>query len=142
MARRTPEQLAEELRDLTIALKRHARADATGDALPYAQVSVMKRIEADGPATSADLARGEAMTPQSMGELVIALEEAGLVTRRDDAKHGRKRYVSLTAAGRKALAANRAGRLERTARVLGQFSADEQQTLAAAFALLRKAFIS
>lgn len=141
----TPEQLAEELREITVALRRHARAEAAtaGDALPYPQLAVLKRLDADGPAASADLARGEAMTPQSMGTLVAALEAAGLVTRRDDSNHGRRRLVSLTAAGRKALAANRAVLLRRTANVIAeQFDAKEQQTLAAAFSLLRRAFLS
>lgn len=146
--RTTPEELAEQLREIAVALRRYARADTIepddvhGRVLPYPQWSVLKRLEADGPATSADLARGETMTAQSMGAIVAALETAGYVKRRDDARHGRRRLVSMTAAGRKALAANRAVRLGRTAKVIAeQFDAGEQQTLAAAFSLLRRAFI-
>ena len=91
--RPTPEELAEELREIAVALRRHARAEAVngGETLPYPQLAVLKRLEADGPATSADLARGETMTPQSMGAIVAALETAGHVRRRDDSSHGRDR---------------------------------------------------
>jgi DNA-binding MarR family transcriptional regulator len=146
--RPTPEELAEQLREITVALRRHARAEAAAEdvhdqTLPYPRLAVLKRLEADGPATSADLARGETMTPQSMGAIVAALETAGYVTRRDDSSHGRRRLVSMTAAGRKALAANRALRVRRTARVIAeQFDAGERQTLSAAFSLLRRAFVS
>jgi len=139
----TPERLAEELREIAVALRRHARAESGGDALPYAQLAVLKRLEAHGPVASADLARAEAMTPQSMGAVVSALEAAGFVSRRNDANHGRRRIVSMTAAGRRALASNRVVRLRRTANVIAaQFDAKEQRTLAAAFSLLRRAFVS
>ncbi|HUB08323.1 MAG TPA: MarR family transcriptional regulator [Myxococcales bacterium] len=142
--RPTPEALAEELREITVALRRYARAEVVEDdaTLTYPQLAVLKRLEAEGPAASADLARGESMTPQSMGVLVVALEAAGYVRRRDDAGHGRRRLVSMTAAGRRALADNRAALLRSTAKVVAeQFDAKERQTLADAFALLRRAFL-
>jgi len=146
--RPTPEELAEELREITVALRRRARAESAdrivpGETLPYPQLRVLKRLETDGPATTADLARAEAMTPQSMGAIVAALETDGCVRRRDDTTHGRRRLVSLTAAGRRAIAVNRTVRLHWAANVIAeQFDADEQQTLAAALSLLRRAFIS
>jgi DNA-binding MarR family transcriptional regulator len=146
--RPTPEDLAEQLREIAVTLRRRVRAESWDGAvvdkkLSYPQMSVLKRLEADGSSTTADLARAETMTPQSMGEIVAQLELGGYVTRRDDASHSRRRLVSTTAAGRKALAANRAVRLRWTARVIAdQFDADEQQTLADALALLRRAFVS
>jgi len=146
--RPTPEELAEELREITVALRRRARVESVdtivpGETLPYPQLSVLKRLEVDGPATTADLARAEAMTPQSMGALVAALETGGHVTRRDDSSHGRRRFVSMTAAGRRALAVNRTVRLRWAANVIAeQLDADEQRTLAAALLLLRRIFIS
>jgi DNA-binding MarR family transcriptional regulator len=144
--RPTPENLAEQLREIADALRRRVRAElektASAETLPYPQVSVLKRLDADGPASTADLARAEAMTPQSMGQTVSALETGGYVTRCDDSNHGRRRLVSVTAFGRKALAANRAARMRWTANLIAeQFDADEQRTLAAAFALLRRAFL-
>jgi DNA-binding MarR family transcriptional regulator len=89
------------------------------------------------------LARAEAVTPQSMGEIVTALETAGHVARQADSGHGRRRLVSMTTAGRRALDASRAARLQWTAKVIAeQFDADERKTLASALSLLRRAFIS
>jgi len=103
----------------------------------------LKRLDAGGPAATADLARAEAMTPQSMGAIVTALEAEGRVARRADASHGRRRLVSMTAAGRRALASSRAARLSWTANLIAeQLDAEEQRTLAAALSLLRRVFLS
>jgi DNA-binding MarR family transcriptional regulator len=135
------DEIAEQLMDLVVGLKRRGRADYAGQALPYPQHAVLKRLDKGGSATTADLARAELITPQAMGGLVAALEEAGYVVRRDDADDARRRLVALTAAGRKVLAANRAARQRWLASVVAeQFDADEQRTLAHALALLGKLF--
>jgi DNA-binding MarR family transcriptional regulator len=122
-------------------LKRRARADYAGQTLPYPQHAVLKRLEDIGAATTADLARAEIITPQAMGGLVATLEEAGYVARREDTEDARRRLVTLTSAGRKILAANRAARHRWLAGVVAeQFDAEEQRTLAAALALLGKLF--
>jgi DNA-binding MarR family transcriptional regulator len=134
------DEIVEQLLDVMVGLKRRARADYAGQTLPYPQHAVLKRLE-DGAATTADLARAELITPQAMGGLVVTLEEAGYVIRRDDPHDARRRLVTLTPAGRKVLAENRAARRRWLAsEVAEQFDADEQHTLAAALALLRKLF--
>jgi DNA-binding MarR family transcriptional regulator len=135
------DQIVEQLMDLVVGLKRRARTDAAGQTLPYPQHAVLKRLENGGPATTADLARAELITPQAMGGLVATLEQAGYVARHDDAADARRRLVALTAAGRKGLAANRAARHRWLASLVAeQFDADEQRTLVAALALLGKLF--
>jgi DNA-binding MarR family transcriptional regulator len=74
--------------------------------------AVIARLDAGGPATIATLARAEAVRPQSMGALVAAIEAAGLVRRSPDPRDGRRVLVSLTAAGRRALAESRSLRQE------------------------------
>ena len=143
MSRSRPraDEIVEQLMDLVVGLKRRARADYAGQTLPYPQHAVLKRLEKGGPATTADLARAELITPQATGGLVATLEEAGYVVRRDDAADARRRLVTLTAAGRKVLAANRAARHRWIASLVAeQFDADEQRTLAAALGLLGKLF--
>ena len=135
------DEIVERLMDVMVGLKRRARADYAGQMLPHPQHAVLKRLENGGAATTADLARAELITPQAMGGLVTSLAEAGYVIRRDDAEDARRRLVSLTAAGRKILAANRAARYRWLARLVAeQFDAEEQRTLAAALALLGKLF--
>jgi DNA-binding MarR family transcriptional regulator len=143
MSRSDPgaDEIVEGLMDLMVGLKRRARAGYDGQTLPTPQHAVLKGLEKGGPATTADLARAELITPQAMGGLVAALEEAGYVVRRDDAEDARRRLVTLTAAGRKSLAANRAARHRWLASLVAeQFDAEERRTLAAALALLGKLF--
>jgi DNA-binding MarR family transcriptional regulator len=135
------DEIVEQLMDLMVGLKRRARADYAGQTLPYPQHAVLKWLEKAGSATTADLARAELITPQAMGGLVATLEDAGYVARRDDAEDARRRLVTLTAAGRKILAANRAARHRWLASLVAeQFDADERRTLAAALELLSKLF--
>jgi DNA-binding MarR family transcriptional regulator len=118
MGRPTPNELAEELRDV---------------------LSTLRRLDVDGPATTADLARAELVTPQTAGALVAKLEEEGYVTRREDARDGRCRFVALTAAGRKAVAVRRAEKQSWFAqRIADHLDASEQRTLATALTLLRR----
>ena len=135
------DEIVERLMALVVGLKRRARADHAGQAVPYPQHAVLKRLETGGSATTADLARAELITPQAMGGLVATLERAGYVARRDDPADARRRLVALTAAGRKTLAANRAARHRWLASLVAeQFDAEEQRSLAAALALLGKLF--
>jgi DNA-binding MarR family transcriptional regulator len=143
MSRSDPpaDDIVDGLMELMVGLKRRARADYDGQTLPYPQHAVLKSLEKGGSATTADLARAELITPQAMGGLIATLEEAGYVIRRAVAEDARRRLVTLTAAGRKILAANRAARQRWLARLVAeQFDAEERRTLAAALALLGKLF--
>ena len=139
MTRTDTEQLAHDLRDLVGLLRRRARAEPGDETIPYPLRTMLQRLELDGPATTADLARGERVTPQSAGALVAKLEAAGWVTRKNDATDGRRQLVTLTASGRKAIAARHAQRRTWLAGVIAeQLSPAEQRTVAAALPLLRK----
>jgi DNA-binding MarR family transcriptional regulator len=50
--------------------------------------------------TSAELARNAFVTPQSMGDLVAALERRDLIARHPDPRHARRLLISLTPTGR------------------------------------------
>jgi DNA-binding MarR family transcriptional regulator len=131
--------LAEELRHVLSALTRRARAETADETLAYPLRLMLRRLDIDGPATTADLARAELITPQTAGALVAKLEAEGYVARRDDARHGRRRLVALTAAGRKAVLARRAEQKGWLAqRIADSLDASEQRALAAALPLLRK----
>jgi DNA-binding MarR family transcriptional regulator len=65
-------------------------------ALQYTALTVLAR-RAD--LTSAELARNAFVTPQSMGDLVTALERRELVTRHRDPRHARRLLISLTPTG-------------------------------------------
>ncbi|MDU0287656.1 MarR family transcriptional regulator [Saccharothrix longispora] len=67
----------------------------------YTALTVLERREG---MTTADLARNSFVTPQAMADIITALESRGLISRRPDPDHGRRRLIDLTGPGRAALA--------------------------------------
>ena len=65
----------------------------------WTQQAVLRRLEKNGPATSADLARAEGVRPQSMGSALGLLEKMGLVERKPHPTDGRQINMKLTARG-------------------------------------------
>jgi DNA-binding MarR family transcriptional regulator len=131
--------LARDLRALVGKLKRRLRAQAhIGDLTP-SQVSLLLRLEADGPATASSLARAEGVRPQSMGAIVAALEAAGWVSGAPDPTDGRQTVLSLTDACRKWVEEGRAARQDWLTRSLqAHLSPQEQDKLAEAVDLLKR----
>ena len=80
-------------------LVRRIRAAAANLELSMSESAVLGRLEKDGPATTADLARAESVKPQSMGTTVASLEEMGLVERRPHPTDGRQALLALTEKG-------------------------------------------
>ncbi|MGJ5181756.1 MarR family winged helix-turn-helix transcriptional regulator [Bradyrhizobium oligotrophicum] len=132
--------LAGELRAFAGKLKRRLREQAAdaGDLTP-SQVSVLLRLEKDGPATASHLARIEGMRPQSMGPIIAALESAGLVRGSPDPSDGRQTILSLTAACRVRIDEGRAARQDWLSRTIAaRLSPAEQQQLGSAMGLLKR----
>jgi len=131
--------LAQELRALLGKLKRRLREQAhVGDLTP-SQVSVLLRLEKDGPATASSLARAEGMRPQSIGPVIAALEAAGFVSGAPDPTDGRQTILSLTDACRKWAQEGRAARQDWLCRTIQKrFSPQEQKGLTAAVDLLKR----
>jgi DNA-binding MarR family transcriptional regulator len=131
--------LAAELRGLMGKFKRRLRDQAHGGDLTPSQVSVLLRLEQDGPATSSNLARVEGMRPQSMGPIITALENAGLVRGAPDPADGRQTILSLTAQCVKWINEGRAARQDWLTRTIeARLSPQEQHELAAAVTLLKR----
>jgi DNA-binding MarR family transcriptional regulator len=80
-------------------LVRRVRMAGASHGLSWTESSVLARLDRKGPATTADLARAEAMKPQSMGTTISALEELGLVERKPHPTDGRQVNIALTAKG-------------------------------------------
>jgi DNA-binding MarR family transcriptional regulator len=131
--------LAQDLRALLGKLKRRLRDQAhVGDLTP-SQVSVLLRLEKDGAATASSLARAEGMRPQSMGPIIAALEDAGLVSGGPHPTDGRQTLLSLTDACRKWVEEGRAARQDWLTRTLqARLSPEEQDQLAEAVELLKR----
>jgi DNA-binding MarR family transcriptional regulator len=131
--------LATELRALVGKLKRRLREQAAPGDLAPSQISVLLRLEREGPSTTSNLARLEGMRPQSMGTVIAPLEAAGLVNGAPDPADGRQTILSLTDACRKWIEEGRAARQDWLTRVLQtRLSPQEQDKLGEAVELLKR----
>ena len=133
------DELATELRtSLGLLLRRLRQAPAAGE-LTLPETAALARLDRGGPATSADLARAEQISPQSMGATLAGLELRGLVTRGSDPLDARRVVMSPSPAGLQALRDRRNSRTEALARALSTgFTDDELAQLAAAGPLLER----
>lgn len=119
-------------------LTRRLRAESASRELTWSQLAVIARLDRDGPTTSAELARAEAVKPQSMGATLAALEEEGMVERRPHPTDGRQILFALTAKGesvrREAVIASRAW----FEAAFAKLDPAEQEILYAALPLIRR----
>lgn len=131
--------LASELRVILGKLSRRLRAQAPPGDLAWPQFGVLLDLENHGPATVTALAKAEGVRPQSMGATIAALQEAGLVAGEPDPTDGRQTILSLTAAYRAWIKANRAAKDDWLAQTItAQLSASEQAELARALELFQR----
>jgi DNA-binding MarR family transcriptional regulator len=131
--------LAAELRAISGKLKRKLREQGERTDLRPSQVSVVLRIDKDGPATASSLARTEGMRPQSMSAIITSLLEAGLVSGSPDPNDGRQTLISLSRKCQKLLREGRAARQDwLTTNIQKKLSSREQQKLASAVDLLAR----
>ncbi len=130
--------LARDLRALLSKLKRRLREQAhIGDLTP-SQVSVLLRLEKDGPATASSLARAEGLRAQSIRPVILALQDAGFVVGAPDPNDGRQTVLSLTDACLAWIQEGRAARQDWLARTIqARLSPQQQVDVAKAIELLK-----
>lgn len=121
------------------AFKRRTQETLAESDLTVPQLTALLRLDRRGPATTAELARREQITPQAMGATIASLEQLGLVIRRPDATDGRRSILSLAPAGHDAVNSGRGAVVAKVAGVLAEsFTAEEIATLDAAARLLER----
>ncbi|MHB1617618.1 MAG: MarR family winged helix-turn-helix transcriptional regulator [Metallibacterium sp.] len=131
--------VAGELRVVVGKLIRRLREQAQPGDFTWSQMSVLGRLERDGPATVTTLARAEGVRPQSMGATVAVLQGAGLVRGAADPADGRQTILSLTPACREMIKASRAAREDWLFRAIRtNLATAEQEELANAVELLKR----
>ena len=131
--------LAADLRVTLGKLSRRLRAQAPPGDLTWPQFAVLLHLENQGPATVTALAKAEGVRPQSMGATIAALEAAGLVQGDPHPTDGRQTILSLTAAFRAWIKANRAAKDDWLAHAITtQLNANEQTQVARALELLQR----
>ena len=118
-------------------LKRRLRERASLDDLTPSQTDVLRWLHQHGQATASRLARECGLRPQSMATIVAALQARELVASAPDPRDGRQVLISLTELCRERISQGRAAREDWLARRIEQLSAEQQEQLRAAAALLR-----
>jgi DNA-binding MarR family transcriptional regulator len=98
----------------------------------------MVRLDGEGPATIAELARAEGVKPQSMGATVAALEEMGIVERKPHPTDGRQMNIALTTKGARVRRDARIAKQTWLAQSIAKLDAAEQKKLPALTALIKR----
>jgi DNA-binding MarR family transcriptional regulator len=120
-------------------LVRRVRQLPGDDALTMPERSALSRLDRDGPASSAELARAAQISPQSMNATVAALTKRALVQRERDPGDGRRVVLSITDEGLRLLRAKRSTRSQQLAAALaGEFTSAELARLMAATPLIER----
>ncbi|HEX5192807.1 MAG TPA: MarR family transcriptional regulator [Solirubrobacteraceae bacterium] len=134
----TPQEVAAALRPVLGQLYRRLRQTKASGELTLSESSALSRLERHGPATGAELAKLEQVSPQSIGATLQALQSKGLISRAPDPNDGRRVSLSLTGAGRETVQSKRAARTVQLTRALATLSDEERARLLAAVPLLER----
>jgi DNA-binding MarR family transcriptional regulator len=133
------EVIADELQLVVGALVRQMRSVSPRRDISLSQVSILKRLDREGPRTVAELARLDKITHQSVTVLVNALVGRGLVRRVLDQGDLRRKLLVITSDGMQLLAERREAGLENLASVIADRLSDaERALLSQAVPLMRR----
>lgn len=132
------EAVVEELLQVTGQLLRRLRAESNPSELTWSQAVVLARLGKNGPTTTADLARAEAVKPQSMGVTLAALERDGLVERRPHPTDGRQFLFALTDKGTEIRRRHRLLKREWLSGAMARLDPEDRRALAAALRVIRR----
>jgi DNA-binding MarR family transcriptional regulator len=138
MPRKTFDAAVNDLVQAIGLLVRRVRAAGASHELSWTETSVVTRLAADGPATTAELARAEGMKPQSMGATIAALEEMGMVERKPHSTDGRQVNVALTAKGAALRKSAKDARRTWLANAIVHLDEQERETLFAAGEIMKR----
>jgi len=136
MRQQAPERsVGADLLDRIVRLNRWVTHHTTWT-VPLAQARVLSQIQELGPARVGDLARAEHCSQPTMTLLVQRLLEQGLVCRSADPADARAARISLTPAGRAALAGLRQERAHIVESLIGGLDPAQRRGLQAALPAL------
>jgi DNA-binding MarR family transcriptional regulator len=104
--------------------------------LSLTAASTLRRLERSGPHRLCELHAPEGVSQPAMTQLVTRLEREGLARRGSDPDDGRAVVVSITEAGRDAVARRREGRAQALSALLQQLPGDDHAAIVAALPAL------
>jgi DNA-binding MarR family transcriptional regulator len=140
IAQKSSEAAVEDFALALSLLVRRIRADAPPELREFSwtQKAVLSRLEKDGPATSANLARAEGVKPQSMSTALALLEKMGLVERKAHPTDGRQINIKLTAKGIELRRNTKEAKHTWLSQAIAKFDRQEQTTLFKAGELIKR----
>lgn len=131
--------VAEELQLAVGLLARHVRTASAGSGVTLSQISVLKRLDHEGPATVTALAQAEQIRPQSLNATVSSLQVSGYVERTAHPTDGRRKVIALTERGRRFVRERKeAGHGHLADLMAERLTPTERRTVAEAIPLLRR----
>lgn len=132
--------LADGVRTGTQAVARRLAAAAREDHPDFSPLesALLARLDVDGPAPGARLARQEHVTAQAVSKAVARLSARRLVAAEVDPADGRRRRLALTDAGRDAAAGIHTAKNAWLRERLAALTPEERARLAAALPLLHR----
>jgi DNA-binding MarR family transcriptional regulator len=104
--------------------------------LSLTAASTLRRLERSGPHRLSELFGPEGISQPAMTQLVTRLEKDGLAVRGNDPADGRVVVVSITDAGREAVARRRDARARALSGLLARLQPDDHAALVAALPAL------
>jgi DNA-binding MarR family transcriptional regulator len=131
--------VADALHSAAIHLLRRLRREDERSGVSAAKLSALSVLVFGGPMRLTDLARAEQVRPPTMTRLVAAMEEDGLVRRRDDASDARAVRLEATAKGVRLLHEGRRRRIERLSAALESLCAEDLEAIERASRLVEAA---
>jgi DNA-binding MarR family transcriptional regulator len=132
------QNVADQLHSVAIHMLRKLRREDEGSGLNAPRLSALSVIVFGGPVTLGDLAAAEQVRPPTMTRIVNALEEQGLVERKQNTKDARSIHLSATPAGKKLLMAGRTRRVRALAKQIASLSSEDRTVLQKATTILKE----
>lgn len=133
----SPEAVVPALTQAIGQILRRLRAEANPDGLNLSQTAALAFLGTNGSMTNANLARTQAMKPQSMSPILASLEQEGLVERGPHPTDGRQILFSLTAKGAEARRKRSIAKHDWLLAAVGKLSPAERQILLSAAGIIR-----
>jgi DNA-binding MarR family transcriptional regulator len=131
------QNIADQLHSAAIHLLRKLRKEDEGSGLNAPRLSALSVIVFGGPVTLGDLAAAEQVRPPTMTRIVNALEEQGLVLKKQNANDGRSTLLSATSAGKKLLMEGRARRVRALTKQIAALNHEQRSALQEAAEILK-----
>jgi DNA-binding MarR family transcriptional regulator len=119
-------------------LIRRLRAVGGARSLSWTEEIIMRRLDKEGPATSADLSREVGIKPQSMGSAIAGLEAMGLVARKPHLTDGRQINIELTRQGAAVRKSASEAKRSWLAGAISRLDPQEQKTLLKAGEIMQR----